>query len=85
LRCPPERSHAKLVALEQAGDIDPELGDTGPSRHRRTSVYSMLTVPPQGETHRPALVELVALGVAAEIVVVVEGPWMRASRAVEFR
>ena len=64
-------SQLKLEVLAQARNVDAEVAQKA---ERLRAVLRVLDVhgPAPGEAHRPALVELVALGVAAEIVVVVE-------------
>ena len=61
----------ELVVLAQARDVDAELADQPVHNLAELGVFQV-DGPAPGEAHRPALVELVALRVAAEVVVVVE-------------
>ena len=61
----------EAVVLAQSRDVDAELVDEFPGHLAVERVLHVDGAAP-GEPHRTALVELIALGVAAEVVVVVE-------------
>ena len=71
LQAAPHPQPVEIEALEQARDVDAEITQE-PVRHVAVQPVFHVHGTAPGKAHRPALVELVALGVTAEVVVVVE-------------